>query len=171
MNELRSQSGFTLIELIIVIVIIGIVAVVAAPRFMDISKDAKIATLHAIASQVKAAASLAQNKARVTGLRPLASNPGSAQTKLIVDFGFGASEVDFRNLCPESRAEFADNLQMLDFINLNSSDQLQTRVNNQYTLIGYDVPASGVPSSQGCYVIYDSFGLPNCTVTSVTVDC
>jgi MSHA pilin protein MshA len=36
-----SQRGFTLIELIIVIVILGILATVAAPRFIDISSDAR----------------------------------------------------------------------------------------------------------------------------------
>jgi MSHA pilin protein MshA len=167
--QLRSEKGFTLIELIIVIVILGILSVVAAPRFLDISTDAKIASINAIASQVKSAASLAQNKARATGLRPAAVNPGSIQTNYFVEFGFGKSEVDFRNLCPESIAEGADRLDMLDFLDISS--ELQTRINNQYTLIGYDIPVRGVPINQGCYVIYDSFGLPNCTVTSVTVDC
>jgi MSHA pilin protein MshA len=41
----RSQGGFTLIELTIVIVILGILTATAAPRFMDISRDAKVAAL------------------------------------------------------------------------------------------------------------------------------
>jgi MSHA pilin protein MshA len=36
----HKQSGFTLIELIIVIVILGILAVVALPKFIDLSGDA-----------------------------------------------------------------------------------------------------------------------------------
>lgn len=43
----RKQSGFTLIELIIVIVILGILSVVAAPRFIDLSDDARTATFTA----------------------------------------------------------------------------------------------------------------------------
>ncbi|WP_371193094.1 prepilin-type N-terminal cleavage/methylation domain-containing protein [Glaciecola sp. SC05] len=171
MHNIRSRCGFTLIELIIVIVIIGIIAVVAAPRFIDISSDAKVASINAIASQMHATAALAQNKARVNGLRPVTSNPGSGQANYIVDFGFGSAEVDFRNLCPESVAELGSRLQMLDFIDISIDDKLQTRVNNQYTLVGYEVPASGTPTTQGCYVIYDSFGRPNCTITAVTVDC
>jgi MSHA pilin protein MshA len=159
-----STTGFTLVELIIVIVIIGILSIFAAPRFIDISTDAKIASIQAIASQVKAAAALAQNKARAQGLRSALVNPG-----YFVDFPFGTSEVDFRNLCPESLAEGADQLSMLDFLDL--SDDLETRITNQYTLIGYDLPSSGQPTNQGCYVIYDSFGQPNCTVTPVLADC
>lgn len=44
------QNGFTLIELIIVIVILGILAVVAAPRFIDLSADARASVFVATGS-------------------------------------------------------------------------------------------------------------------------
>lgn len=169
-NKNHSNTGFTLVELIIVIVILGIIAVVAAPRFISLSSDTKIAVINNIAGQMKTTVSLAQNKARASGLRPVSSNPGGVQTGFIVDFGFGAAEVDFRNLCPESIAEGGDRLRFTDFIDI-SGDDIQTRVTNQHTLVGFDIPTTGVPTDRGCYVIYDSFGTPNCTITPVTVDC
>lgn len=169
MGKKNKNNGFTLIELIIVIVILGILAVVAAPKFIDISSDAKIAVLNSLSGQFKSTISLVQAKARVKGLRPLVTNPGGVQTDYVVDFGFGSVEIDFRNLCPESQGEGGDQLEMLDFLEI--SDDFETRVNNQYTLIGYIVPSSGTPTTEGCYLIYDSFGSPNCTVEVVTVDC
>jgi MSHA pilin protein MshA len=174
MRQIRKQqNGFTLVELIIVIVILGILSIVAAPRFIDISRDAKVSALEQIAGQIKSTAQLARYKAIIKGLSPSAENPSETneQTEYLVDFGFGTAEVDWGSLCPESIAELGDSLEMLDFMDLSFDDSIQTRVDNQYTLIGYDVPSSGVPTNQGCYIIYDSHARPNCTVEVVTSDC
>jgi MSHA pilin protein MshA len=69
----KNITGFTLVELIIVIVILGIIAVTAAPRFLDISTDAKVATLEAGAGAIEAAADLIFAKAVVQGLETQAT--------------------------------------------------------------------------------------------------
>ncbi|MDW3189737.1 type II secretion system protein, partial [Vibrio sp. Vb0932] len=42
---MKKQTGFTLIELVVVIVILGILAVTAAPRFLNLQNDAREARL------------------------------------------------------------------------------------------------------------------------------
>jgi MSHA pilin protein MshA len=170
MNTINPNKGFTLIELVIVIVILGVLAVTAAPKFINISSDAKIAVLNNIAGNMESTITMVQAKAHINGLTSTSVNPDSGQSNFVIDFGFASSELHFSNLCPESRAEMGDAVDFFDFLEL-PEDDLERRIDNQYSLIGYDVPSSGTPTTQGCYIIYDSFATPNCTIEIVDIDC
>lgn len=55
----KQQSGFTLIELIMVIVILGILAAFALPRFADFSGQARESTVDGIAGGLRSAMAIA----------------------------------------------------------------------------------------------------------------
>lgn len=64
---MKSQKGFTLIELIIVIVILGILAVTAAPKFFDFSKSSRISSLNGLKGAMAGAAELVNKQAAIEG--------------------------------------------------------------------------------------------------------
>ena len=161
----RTARGFSLIELTATLVLVAALAAVALPRLLDLRDEARVASLRGIAGTMNSTIALVRAKASASGLSAAASNPGGAnQTSYVIDTPFGRSEVDWRNLCPESRAEVGDALTMLDFTTIRSGvGGLQTRVNNRSTRVGYDLS-----NGNGCYVEYDSFA---CTVTVVEAGC
>lgn len=57
------QSGFTLIELVMVVVILGILAAVALPKFVDLGSDARIGVMKAVQGSMRAANTIVYAKA------------------------------------------------------------------------------------------------------------
>jgi MSHA pilin protein MshA len=66
-SPLNTQKGFTLIELVVVIVILGILAATAAPKFIDLTGDAKAATVQAVRASVESATTMVHAKALIAG--------------------------------------------------------------------------------------------------------
>ncbi|QIL85225.1 type II secretion system protein [Vibrio sp. HDW18] len=65
---MKKHTGFTLIELVVVIVILGILAVTAAPRFLNLQKDARIASLQGLKGAIDGAAGIVYGKAAINGV-------------------------------------------------------------------------------------------------------
>jgi MSHA pilin protein MshA len=64
------NRGFTLIELIVVILILGILAAIAAPKFVDLTGQARIAALSGLRAAVSSASTLANALQVAQGLTP-----------------------------------------------------------------------------------------------------
>lgn len=64
---MQKQSGFTLIELVVVIIVLGILAVTAAPKFIDLQNDARAATLEGVKASIQGANSMVFAKSAIAG--------------------------------------------------------------------------------------------------------
>ena len=66
---MNTQRGFTLIELVVVIVILGLLAAVALPKFIDVTSNARAASVQGVAGGLRSAVALAQAQYVVNGTK------------------------------------------------------------------------------------------------------
>ena len=89
---MKRNTGFTLIELVVVIVILGILAVVAAPKFMNLQGDARHAALEGLKGSIEGAMGISYGKAAVEGVESLPlSSISSASSNVSLQYGYPAA--------------------------------------------------------------------------------
>ncbi|MDY7572932.1 type II secretion system protein [Actimicrobium sp. CCI2.3] len=90
----KKQSGFTLIELVMVIVILGILAAVALPKFVSLGADARIGVMKSVEGSMRSANAMIYAKAAaasLSGATGIITNNGVA---INVAYGYAATATD-----------------------------------------------------------------------------
>lgn len=96
MNIRNQQSGFTLIELVVVIVILGILAATAVPKFIDLQSDAYESTLEGVKASMLSAGSMVYSKSIVKGnqSQPFPSTVDIGGESVVLSYGYPIAEED-----------------------------------------------------------------------------
>ncbi len=95
---MKKQSGFTLIELVMVIVILGILAAVALPKFVNLGGNARTSVIQGVAGSMRATNAEIYAEAAMTpgGLGATGSVAVGGQT-VKTAYGYAASMTDLLN--------------------------------------------------------------------------
>lgn len=152
----RSSKGFTLIELVVVIVILGILSATVIPKFVSLSKEAKIAVLTQFSVSVQAANRLIFVKSK---LPSYVTFPVSGRSDLVdIDMDNNGS-IDLNGVDLRLLHSYIDNhevykqIQVSDQFKLSGGKIFEEQGSN-FVFVGYDNNENNKVSDDNCYFRY-----------------
>ncbi len=92
-----SQAGFTLVELVLTLIIVGVLAAIAAPRLLNLSKDARIASIQGLEAAIRSQVHVLQMKCmivpacstKINETAQYSAGVNAASNGLLVDMVYG----------------------------------------------------------------------------------
>lgn len=155
----KPQTGFTLIELVIVITIVGLLSALALPRFAALQGEARLAKMNSAMGAVKAAAAMAHAMLLTRGFD--ANFTGNPSPAIVIE----GTTVAYVNGYPDVASIVSLAGLTLDYVTTGlAAPRIAAADSNHVSgasdcTIGYAVPTA--PHTQPTYTINAT--LANCT--------
>ena len=144
-KRLNQQSGFTLVEIVIVIIVLGILTATALPRFISLSSDARSAAI----TQVSVSAQLANQFIFLKSKMPTYSTQVVENRDDLLDIDSNGDGVFDTRL----KWNYLDNTDIEVRVDLSADFEIEYEGISS-TYIGYDLNKNNVVQDDNCYFKY-----------------